>query len=195
MLNILNITSTQHHQLTELISGTPNDDFLLNTSKTLFRLHRVLLDFYKYILSCAIKFVTYLFGHPRGTCVFSKLLGLQNQFPKKFRCNLSFYECKNFSNSYLNHIFESEDFRSPFFFYEKQHYLGSEMWKTKLQKIVGNLPDKFRKFYINGTVFQKFVAVLRRREAIETSSQYLLLRTDILQKTVVGHVGAPVIWP
>ena len=62
MLNILNITSTQHQLLTELISGTPNDDFLLNTSKTLFRLHRVLLDFYKYILSCAIKFVTYLFG-------------------------------------------------------------------------------------------------------------------------------------
>ena len=132
---------SQHHQLTELISGTPNDDFLLNTSKTLFRLHIVLLDFQKYILSCAIKFVTYLFGHPRGTCVFSKLLGLQNYFPKKFRCNLSFYECKNFSISYLNHIFESEDFRSPFF-YEKQHYLGSEMWKTKLQKIVGNLPGR-----------------------------------------------------
>ena len=112
MLNILNITSTQHQLLTELISGTPNDDFLLNTSKTLFRLHRVLLDFYKYILSCAIKFVTYLFGHPRGTSVFSKLQGLQNYFPKTFRCNLSFYECGNFSNSYLNHIFESEDFRA-----------------------------------------------------------------------------------
>ena len=131
MLNILNITSTQHHQLTELISGTPNDDFLLNTSKTLFRLHRLLLDFQKYILSCAIKFVTYLFGHPRGTCVFSKLLGLQNYFPKKFRCNLSFYECKNFSNSYLNHIFESEDFRSPFFFFMK----NSIIWGVKCGKL------------------------------------------------------------
>ena len=69
------------------------------------------------------------------------------------------------------------------------------MWKIKFQKIAGNLLDKFRKLYISGTVFQKFVAVLRRREAIETSSQYLLLRTDILKKTVVGHVGAPVIWP
>ena len=29
-----------------------------------------------------MKFVTYLFGHLRGTCVFSKLLGLQNYFPK-----------------------------------------------------------------------------------------------------------------
>ena len=51
-------------------------------------------------------------------------------------------------------------------FHEKQHYLGgggrgpggaveeegSEMWKIKLQKIVGNLLDKFRKLYMNGTV-------------------------------------------
>ena len=44
---------------------------------------------------------------------------------------------------------------------EKQHYLGtwggveeegSEMWKIKLQKIVGNLLGKFRKLYMNGTV-------------------------------------------
>ena len=37
------------------------------------------------------------------------------------------------------------------FFYERQHYLGSEMSKIKLQKIVGNLLDKFRKLYMNGT--------------------------------------------
>ena len=32
------------------LQGAPNDDFLLNTLKTLFRLSRVLLDLYKYIL-------------------------------------------------------------------------------------------------------------------------------------------------
>ena len=37
------------------------------------------------------------------------------------------------------------------FFYERQHYLGCEMSKIKLQKIVGNLLDKFRKLYMNGT--------------------------------------------
>ena len=30
--------------------------------------------------------------------------------------------------------------------------MGSEMRKIKLQKIVGNLLDKFRKLYMNGTV-------------------------------------------
>ena len=38
-------------------SGAPNDGFLLNTLKTLFRLSRVLLDLLKGILSDAIKFV------------------------------------------------------------------------------------------------------------------------------------------
>ena len=36
----------------------PNDDFLLNTLKTLLRLSKVVLDLQKYILSGAIKLVT-----------------------------------------------------------------------------------------------------------------------------------------
>ena len=36
-------------------TGAPNDDFLLNTLKTLFRLSRVVLDLKKYILSGGIK--------------------------------------------------------------------------------------------------------------------------------------------
>ena len=36
--------------------------------------------------------------------------------------------------------------------YGKQPDLGSEMWKIKLQKIVGNLLEKLRKLYMNGTV-------------------------------------------
>ena len=36
--------------------------------------------------------------------------------------------------------------------YGKQPDLESEMWKIKLQKIVGNLLKKRRKLYMNGTV-------------------------------------------
>ena len=61
------------------------------------------------------------------------------------------------------------------------------MWKTQLQKIVGNSKIVHK--------WNSYLEICSRPEAIETSSQYLLLRTDILQKTVVGHVGAPVIWP
>ena len=67
-----------------------------------------------------------------------------------FRRNLYFYECENFSNSYLNHTLNPKIL--GFLFYEKQHYLGSEMRKINLQKILGNLLDKFRKLYMNGTV-------------------------------------------
>ena len=33
------------------------------------------------------------------------------------------------------------------------------MGKIKLQKVVGNLRDKFRKLYMEGTVIQKFTSV------------------------------------
>ena len=38
----------------------------------------------------------YLFGHTRGTLVFSKLQGLQYYFPENFSCNLTFYETVRF---------------------------------------------------------------------------------------------------
>ena len=38
------------------------------------------------------------------------------------------------------------------FFYENN--MGSKIWEIKLQKIVGNLLDKLRKLYLNGTVIQ-----------------------------------------
>ena len=56
------------------------------------------------------------------------------------------------------------------------------MGKIKLQKIVGNLLDKLRKLYMNGTVIKKFLAFI---QAIENSRQFLLLRTDASQKTFV----------
>ena len=39
-----------------------------------------------------------------------------------------------------------------FLFLQKTAYLEREIRKIKLQKIVGNLLDKFRKLYVNGTV-------------------------------------------
>ena len=53
----------------------------------------------------------------------------------------------------------------------------------KLQKIVGNLLDELRKFYMNGSAIQIF---LDGSQVIESSRQYLHLQTHILQKTVVG---------
>ena len=55
------------------------------------------------------------------------------------------------------------------------------MWKIKLQKIVGNLSGKLRKYDWNSNL-----EIFSRPQVIENCKQYLLLRTDILQKTVVG---------
>ena len=58
------------------------------------------------------------------------------------------------------------------------------MRKIKLKKIVGNLLDKLRKLFVNETVISKPFSL---PQAIENSRQFLLLRTDILPKTVVGY--------
>ena len=55
-----------------------------------------------------------------------------------------------FSDSSHQHIFESENFRFSLLY--EYHNLGSEMWKFKLQKIIGNLLDKLRKLSMNGMV-------------------------------------------
>ena len=39
--------------------------------------------------------------------------------------------------------------------------------KIKLQKIIGNLLGKLRKFYMSGTVIWKFLAVVKRQFACE----------------------------
>ena len=70
-----------------------------------------------------------LFGHPRGTWGFSKLQGLQYYFPENFRCNLTFYESQNFSDSSVHYILESENFRFPF---SKKN---SVSWVVKCEKL------------------------------------------------------------
>ena len=61
---------------------------------------------------------------------------------------------------------------------------GVKREKLNLKKILGNLLDKLRKLYMSGTVIKKFLAFLK--PAIENSWQFLLFRTDIFQKTVLG---------
>ena len=36
-------------------------------------------------------------------------------FSKNFRCNLTYYEGDNFSDSFFHHFFVSENFRFPFY--------------------------------------------------------------------------------
>ena len=57
----------------------------------------------------------------------------------------------NFSDSPLNCIFESENFKFPFRT-ENGLTRSTEMQKIKLKKILGNLLDMSRKLKMNGMV-------------------------------------------
>ena len=63
------------------------------------------------------------------------------------------------------------------------------MWRIKLQKIVGNLLDKLRKLYRNGTVIYKFLAVLSRRK-FQVASSICLSEQIFYSKQ---SLGAPVL--
>ena len=114
------------------LSGAPNDGFLLNTLKTL-------LCYPEYRLEAlyAALWNLYLFGHPKETWAFPKLHeGLEYYFPETLRRHLTYYESETFSNSSLYHIFESENFRFPFF-YEIYPDFGSKMWNLNFRKSKG----------------------------------------------------------
>ena len=55
----------------------------------------------------------YLFGGPRGTWAFFATPRASVLFSGKLRCNLTYYESENFSDSSLYHSFEAESFRFP----------------------------------------------------------------------------------
>ena len=132
-------------------AGAPNDSCLLNALKTLFRLFRVLLDLQKCILSGAKKFISV--RSSSGNLSLFEIIRLQYYFPENFSRNLKFYESNSFSDSSLQRIFESENFRFPFSTVKNSLTWGMKWdWKIELQKIVGNLLDKLRKLYMNGTV-------------------------------------------
>ena len=63
-------------------SGAPYDGFLLNTSKTLFRLSRVLLDLQRCILSGAIKLVSV--RSSKGNFSFFEITGASVLFSRRF---------------------------------------------------------------------------------------------------------------
>ena len=52
------------------------------------------------------------------------------------------------------------------------------MLKNKVQEILGNLLDKLKKLYMNGTAH---LEIFSRPEPMEDSRPCLLFRTDILQ--------------
>ena len=60
------------------------------------------------------------------------------------------------------------------------------MLKNKVQEILGNLLDKLKKLYMNGTAH---LEIFSRPEPIEDSKPCLLFRTDILQ--IKQWLGAP----
>ena len=72
-------------------------------------------------------------------------------FPKNLRCNLTYYEGENFSDSSFHHIFESENSLT----------WGVKCEKLNFRKILGNLLDELWILYMNGTVIYKFLAVLK----------------------------------
>ena len=65
-----------------LISGAPNNGFLLNAMKTLFRLSRLLLDLQKYLLSGAIKFISVQSSYSQGNLSHFKITRASVIFPK-----------------------------------------------------------------------------------------------------------------
>ena len=139
-----------HFQLLK-ISGAPKDGFLLQliALKTPFRPSRVLLDLQKCTLSSAKKIIS-VWSSQSNLSLF-EITRASVLFSRKFQLQLKFYGSENFAHSSLHRILESENFRFSFL-YEKQLNLGSEMGKIKPQKTVGNLLDKLRKLYMNGTV-------------------------------------------
>ena len=129
------------------LSGAPNNGFLLNALKSLFRPSTVLFDLQKYNLTSAIKFISVQSFYSNLSLF--QITKASELFSRNFRCNSTFYESEFFSDS------------SFCFFFEKQLNLGSETWKIKLQRIVGNLLHKLWKLYMNGTVIKKFLAFLK----------------------------------
>ena len=126
VLGYCNAVIKQQYQIG--ITGAPNDGFLLHTLKTLFSAIQSTFRSPE-MHSKAALWNLYLFDHPRRTWVFSKLQGLQYYFSENFRCNLTYNESENFSDSSLHHIFESENFRLPFF------TKNSLPWGVKCEKL------------------------------------------------------------
>ena len=95
----------------------------------------------------------------------------------------SSHESENFSDYSLHHIFESENFRFPFFL---------EM--VKCEKLNSRKPLGIFWISFKNIVHEwdGLLEIFSCPQVIENSRQYSLLRTDILKKT--GSLGALVIF-
>ena len=168
--------------MAELWTGAPNDGFVLNTLKTLFRLSSVAFRClemnskprYKICVCSVIPGERESFrDYQVFSIIFPKILDAMWRIRKErflFLIHLSF----TFFNPKILHFLFSSNNNLTW---------GVKCEKNKYQKIVGNL-DELRKFYINGTVMH--LEIFSRPQSKENSRQYLRLRTDILQKTVVA---------
>ena len=115
----------------------------------------------------------YLLGHPMTTSKSPfKLKGEQYCFLENLRCNFMFYKSKNFSDSSFCRSLECENFRFPF------STKNSLTWRVKCEKL-----NFIKSWGIYKISFENWTWIDGH---LENSRQCLLLRTDILQKTVVG---------
>ena len=94
----------------------------------------------------------YMFGHPRGTWVFSKLQGPQYYFPENFRGNLTYYESSNFSYFFSPLYFRIIlNFRGNLTYYESSNfsYFFSPLYFWILKIKVSFLPF----FGVRGAIY------------------------------------------
>ena len=122
------IKSTLRAEALRRKTGAPIDGFLQNTLETLFRLSRLEMHS-KWCYNICICSV--ILGELKSFRNYKSLQGLQYYFPENVRCNLTFYESENFSDSSLHHILESENFRFPFHFSKK----NCVTWVIKYEKL------------------------------------------------------------
>ena len=110
------IKSTLRAEALRRKTGAPIDGFLQNMLETLFWLSRLEMHskWCYNIFICSV-----ILGELKSFRNYQSLQALQYYFPENVRCNLTFYESENFSDSSLHHILESENFRFPFHFSKK----------------------------------------------------------------------------
>ena len=121
------------------------------------------------------------FSRPRATWVFSKLQGLWYYFPENFRRNFKFNQNENFSP--LHRIFKFENFRFPF------STKNSLTWGLKCE--IKLIRKSYREFIRYATkIVHKWnghLDIFSLLQAVGNVKQFLLFRTDILQKTVAAE--------
>ena len=91
-----------------------SDGFLQSAMKTLFRLSRVYCTFRSIEMPSKRRKKIFIFSVILGELSPFEITRASVLFFENFRCNLTFYERENFSDSSLHGILESENFRFPF---------------------------------------------------------------------------------